>query len=425
MIGELGLYCFVVLVLTGVYLTFFFDPSARPVIYDGSYEPLRGVEMTEAYRSALELSFDVRAGLVMRQIHHWAALLFLASLAVHLARVFFTGAFRRPREINWVVGCTLLILALLNGLFGYSLLDDQLSGTGLRIVYSITLSVPLVGTWLASLLFGGEFPGPDIIERLYVIHILLVPAAIVVLLTAHLAIIVRQKHTQFPGPGRREDNVVGERMWPSYAAKALGLFFLTSALLAFLGGVFQINPIWIYGPFDPAQVSAASQPDWYMGWLDGALRIMPGWETRVGGFEVPNPFFPGVLLAGLTFALLYAWPFLEARVTGDHDEHHLLDRPRQRPVRTALGAATITFYVICFLGGAADVLASTFGLSVNAILWTFRILVLALPPVMGWVVYRLCRELAARDGVPTASRVTVRQIPGRLRRRPEAAGQRQ
>jgi ubiquinol-cytochrome c reductase cytochrome b subunit len=282
-----------------------------------------------------------------------------------------------------------------------------------------------VGTWLASLLFGGEFPGPDIIERLYVIHILLVPAAIVVLLTAHLAIIVRQKHTQFPGPGRREDNVVGERMWPSYAAKALGLFFLTSALLAFLGGVFQINPIWIYGPFDPAQVSAASQPDWYMGWLDGALRIMPGWETRVGGFEVPNPFFPGVLLAGLTFALLYAWPFLEARVTGDHDEHHLLDRPRQRPVRTALGAATITFYVICFLGGAADVLASTFGLSVNAILWTFRILVLALPPVMGWVVYRLCRELAARDGVPTASRVTVRQIPGRLRRRPEAAGQRQ
>jgi ubiquinol-cytochrome c reductase cytochrome b subunit len=420
MIGELGLYCFVVLVLTGVYLTFFFDPSARPVIYDGSYGPLRGVEMTEAYRSALELSFDVRAGLVMRQIHHWAALLFLAALAVHLARVFFTGAFRRPRELNWVIGCTLLLLALLNGVFGYSLLDDQLSGTGLRIIYSITLSVPLVGTWLASLLFGGEFPGPDIIERLYVIHILLVPAAIAVLLTAHLAILVRQKHTQFAGPGRREDNVVGERMWPTYAAKALGLFFLTSAVLAFLGGVFQINPIWIYGPFDPAQVSAASQPDWYMGWLDGALRIMPGWELRVGGFEVPNPFFPGVLLAGLTFMLLYAWPFLEARVTGDDDEHHLLDRPRQRPVRTALGAATITFYVICFLGGAADVLAATFGLSVNAILWTFRVLVLALPPVVGWVVYRLCRELLARDGVPTASRVTVREIPGRLRRRPGA-----
>jgi ubiquinol-cytochrome c reductase cytochrome b subunit len=418
MIGELGLYCFVVLVVTGVFLTFFFDPSTNEVIYDGSYEPLRGVQMTEAYRSALELSFDVRAGLVMRQIHHWAALLFLASIAVHLARVFFTGAFRRPRELNWIIGCTMLVLALLNGLFGYSLLDDQLSGTGLRIVYSITLSIPLVGTWAASLLFGGEFPGPDIIERLYVIHILLLPVAIAVLLTLHLAIVVLHKHTQFPGPGRRNDNVVGERLWPTYAAKALGLFFLTSAVLAFLGGVFQINPIWIYGPFDPAQVSAASQPDWYMGWLDGALRIMPGWEFRAWGFEIPNPFFPGIVLAGLTFGLLYAWPFLEARVTGDHAEHHLLDRPRQRPVRTALGVATIAFYTISFLGGAADVLASTFGLSVNAILWTFRFLILLAPPISGWFTYRLCKELSERDGVPTASRVSVREIPGRLRRGP-------
>ena len=296
MLGELGLYCFIVLVLTGVYLTFFFDPSSNLVVYDGSYEPLRGVQMTEAYHSALELSFDVRAGLVMRQIHHWAALLFLASIAVHLARVFFTGAFRRPREINWIIGCTLLILALLNGLFGYSLLDDQLSGTGLRIVYSITLSIPLAGTWLASLLFGGEFPGPDIIERLYVLHILLVPALIAVLLTAHLAIIVHQTHTQFPGPRRREDNVVGERMWPTYAAKALGLFFLTSAVLAFLGGVFQINPIWIYGPFDPAQVSAASQPDWYMGWLEGAVRVMPAWDLQLGGLLIPGIFWPAVVL---------------------------------------------------------------------------------------------------------------------------------
>jgi ubiquinol-cytochrome c reductase cytochrome b subunit len=415
MIGELALYCFVVLLLTGVYLTFFFDPSTELTTYTGSYEPLQGVEMTRAYASSLDLSFDVRAGLVMRQIHHWAALLFVASIVVHLARVFFTGAFRKPRELNWVIGVLLLILAIFNGLFGYSLLDDQLSGTGLRIIYSITLSVPVVGTWAASLLFGGEFPGPDIIERLYVIHILLVPAIIVVLLTAHLAIIVRQKHTQFPGPGRREDNVVGERMWPTYAAKALGLFFLTGAVLAFLGGVFQINPIWLYGPFEPADVSSASQPDWYMGWLDGALRIMPGWEVRAFGYEVPNPFFPGVLLAGLTFGLLFAWPFLEARVTGDHAHHHLNDRPRQRPVRTALGVATLTFYVILFLGGAADVLAQTFGLSVNAVLWTFRFAVLLAPPLTGWVAYRLCKELSARDGVPTASQVRVRDIPRRLR----------
>ena len=416
MIGELALYCFIVLVATGVYLAFFFVPSTHEVIYNGSYEPMQGVHMSAAYQSALDLSFDVRAGLVMRQIHHWAALLFIASIVVHLARVFFTGAFRRPREINWIVGVTMLILGIVNGFAGYSLLDDQLSGTGLRITYGIVLSVPVIGTWIASLLFGGEFPGPDIINRLYVIHILIVPVAIAVLLGIHLAMVVRHKHTQFEGPGRREDNVVGERMWPTYAAKATGLFFLTAAVLCLLGGLFQINPIWVFGPFDPAQVSAASQPDWYMGWLDGALRIMPGWETRLFGFEIPNPFFPGAGLGGVTFALLYAWPFLEARVTGDYAEHHLLDRPRQRPVRTAVGVATLTFYAICFLGGASDVISSTLHLSVNRVLITFRVAVFLVPILAAWATYRLCRELSARDGLPITSKVRFRDIPGRLRR---------
>jgi ubiquinol-cytochrome c reductase cytochrome b subunit len=416
MIGELALYCFIVLVATGVYLAFFFVPSTREVVYNGSYVPMRGVPMSAAYKSALDLSFEVRAGLVMRQIHHWAALLFIASIVVHLARVFFTGAFRRPREINWIVGVTMLILGIVNGFAGYSLLDDQLSGTGLRITYGIVLSIPLIGTWIASLLFGGEFPGPDLINRLFVIHILIVPVIIAVLLGIHLAMVVRHKHTQFEGPGRREDNVVGERMWPTYAAKATGLFFLTTSTLCLLGGLFQINPIWVFGPFDPAQVSAASQPDWYMGWLDGALRIMPGWETRLFGFEIPNPFFPGAGLGGLTFGLLYAWPFLEARVTGDRAEHHLLDRPRQRPVRTAIGVATLTFYAICFLGGASDVISSTLHLSVNRVLITFRVALFFVPIVAAWVTYRLCRELSARDGLPITSNMRFRDIPGRLRR---------
>jgi ubiquinol-cytochrome c reductase cytochrome b subunit len=417
MIGELALYCFIILILTGVYLTFFFHPSTNVVVYRGSYAPMYGVRMSEAYQSALNLSFDVRAGLVMRQIHHWAALLFNASIIVHLARVFFTGAFRRPREINWMIGVTLLILAVFNGFAGYSLLDDQLSGTGLRIAYSIALSVPVIGTWMTSLLFGGEFPGSDIINRLYVIHILILPAVICILLGAHLFLVVRHKHTQFAGPGRLETNVVGERMWPTYASKALGLFFLTAAVLCFLGGLVQINPIWVFGPFNPSEVSAASQPDWYMGWLDGALRIMPGWEIRAFGFEIPNPFFPGVLLATITFALLYLWPFLEARVTRDYAEHHIVDRPRQRPVRTALGAAALSFYSVLFLGAASDVIASNFHLSVNNVLWTFRITVFVLPPIVATFVYRLCKELSARDGVPTLSHVGFGEIAGRLFRR--------
>ncbi len=399
-LGEVALWSFVIILVTGVYLTFFYEASATEIVYDGSYEPLRGVEMSRAYDSTLDLSFDVRAGLVMRQMHHWAALVFVAATTVHLARVFFTGAFRRPRELNWMVGVTLLILSIAEGFAGYSLVDDQLSGTGLRIAYNIAVSIPVAGTWVASLFFGGEFPGEDIINRLYVLHILLLPVLIATVIGAHLAILVRQKHTQFPGPGRREDNVVGERIWPTFAAKGLGLFFLTAAVLAALGGLAQINPIWLYGPYRTADVSAASQPDWYMGWLDGALRLMPSVEIRAFGYELPNPFFPGVVLPGITFTLLLLWPFLEARFTGDRSEHHLLDRPRDRPVRTALGVATMTFYTVLFFGGASDVLAITFDLSLNALFRTLQVLCLVLPPLFGWVTYRLCCELAERDRPP-------------------------
>ncbi len=409
MIGELALYCFLVLIVTGTYLGFFFDASSAHTIYNGSYEALRGVGMSSAYKSVVDISFDVRAGLVMRQIHHWAALLFLATIVTHLARVFFTGAFRRPREINWMTGVTLLILGMINGFLGYSLIDDQLSGTGLRIMYGVVLSVPVVGTWIASLLFGGEFSGADLIGRFYILHILIVPVIIAVLLTFHLFIVVRHKHTQFSGPGRAEDNVVGERMWPTYASKALGLFFVTAAVLCLLGGLFQINPVWLFGPFDPAQVSSASQPDWYMGWLDGALRIMPGYETRLWGFEIPNPFYPGAGLGGLTFLLLYAWPFIEARATGDHDEHHILDLPRQRPLRTSLGVATLSFYLVLFSGAAADVIASTFQVSVNRVLITLRVLVIVVPVVAGLITYRLCKELSARDGLPVAPTLLERR----------------
>ena len=397
MLGEVALYSFVVLVLTGVFLTLFYEPSSRDVVYHGRYAPLHGVHVTAAYESAVRLSWDVRSGLLMRQVHHWAALVFLGAIVAHLGRIFFTGAFRKPRDLNWMVGVTLLVLAILNGFAGYSLLDDQLSGTGLRIAYSITLSIPLAGTWLASLLFGGEFPGPDIIDRLYVIHILLLPAVIALLIGIHLFLVVRHKHTQFGGMGRTEENVVGEAVWPSFAFKSLGLMMLVAAVLAALGGLAQINPIWLYGPFDPAEVSSASQPDWYMGWLDGSLRLFPPLEIRAFGFEVPAPFFPGALLAGITFGLLFAWPSLEALFTGDRRVHHLLDRPRDRPVRTSLGVATLSFYTVLTLAASNDVIATTFGLSVNAVLLTFRALVIVLPPIAALVTYRLCNELQARD----------------------------
>ena len=231
----------------------------------------------------------------------------------------------------------MMILALINGFFGYSLLDDQLSGSGLRIAYGVVLSIPVIGTWIASLFFGGEFPGADLFQRFYAMHILIVPAALAVLIGLHMAILIRHKHTHYPGPGRRDDNVVGEKLWPTYAAKAMALLFLTSAVVFLLAGVAQINPIWIYGPYRVADVSAASQPDWYMGWLDGALRIMPPWEIRFAGFEIPNPFFPGVLLPGVVFTVLFLAPWIEAHFTKDRREHHVLRRPRDHPAAHGAG----------------------------------------------------------------------------------------
>ncbi len=393
MLGEIALYSFAVLIVTGVFLSFFFDPSVAETTYQGSYEPLRGVTMSEAYRSTLELSFDVRAGLVMRQAHHWAAIVFIASLVLHLLRVFFSGAFRRPREINWIVGVTLFILAFFNGFTGYSLPDDLLSGTGLRIAYSIALSVPVIGTWLAFLLFGGEFPAHDIIPRLFVTHIMIVPGLLLGFLAVHLAIIWRQKHTDFPGPGRSERNVVGSKLWPTYAANSVGLFFVVFAVLVAMGGLVQVNPVWLYGPFHAAQVPSPAQPDWWLGWVEGALRIMPPWEIRAFGYEIPNPFFPGVLLPGITFLLLYLWPFLEARFTGDRKPHHLLDRARDRPVRTALGVTTLTFYVMLQLAASNDLIALWLGVSVATVTWIFRIGVLVLPPLSGYCAYRLMKGL--------------------------------
>lgn len=413
LLGELALYCFVILVLTGVYLTFFFVPSSREVVYGGSYAPLHGVRISEAYESVLSLSFDVRAGLVMRQIHHWAALIFLAAILVHMMRVFFTGAFRRPRELNWVLGVTLLLLSMFNGFTGYSLPDDLLSGTGLRIAYSVALSIPVVGTWFAFLVFGGEFPTTTIISRLYVIHIMAVPGAIGAVLAAHLAILWRQKHTQFAGPGRSDERIVGSRLWPAYAAKSAGLFFVVLAVLAALGGLVQINPVWIYGPFRAHEVTAGSQPDWYLGWLEGALRLMPPWEIRAFGYTLPNPFFPGVLLPGLVFNGMYLWPWIEARFTKDRRHHNLLDRPRDAPLRTAVGTAALTFYAVLFAAGGNDVLAVLFSVSIEAVTRTFQVLVLALPPAVGYVTFRVCKDLA-RTGRPAEEPAghVLRRTPG-------------
>ncbi|MFH8938151.1 cytochrome bc1 complex cytochrome b subunit [Streptomyces griseosporeus] len=397
MLGEICLYSFLVLILTGVWLTLFFEPSAVDVTYHGSYEPLNGVIMTRAYESTLDISFEVRGGLLIRQIHHWAALVFVTGMLVHMMRVFFTGAFRKPREMNWLFGWTLLMLGIITGLTGYSLPDDLLSGTGLRFAHGAVLSVPIVGTYLDFFLFGGQFPGEGFISRLYPVHVLLLPGIMLGLVVAHLILVFYHKHTQYPGPGRDQRTVVGMPFMPVYMAKAGGFFFLVFGVLTIMGAVASINPVWAFGPYRPDLVTTGAQPDWYLGFSEGLIRVMPGWEinafghTLVLGVFIPFALFPLVMLA------IGVYPFVEAWVTGDKREHHVLDRPRNAPVRTGLGVAWLTLYVVLLIGGGNDIVATHLHLSINLITWFVRIAVFVAPPLAFFVTKRMCLGLQRRD----------------------------
>ena len=409
MLGEIALYSFVVLIATGIFLSLFFIPSQQTIVYHGSYAPLRGQLVSQAYGSTVDISFGVRGGLLIRQMHHWAADIFTGAIVVHMARIFFTGAFRKPRELNWTIGILMLILAIFEGFIGYSLPDDLISGTGLRIGYSIALSIPFLGSYITSFLWGGTFPGNVIIPRFYIIHILIIPALLVVLLSVHLGLLVHQKHTQFAGEGRTEDNVVGSPMFPTFAAKTTGFLFMVAAASALLGAFAQINPIWQFGSYyNVSKISYAVQPDWYMGWLDGALRIMPSWEFAGVGHTVPlEVFLPAVVFPGLIFTICFLWPSIERRWTGDNMLHNLLDRPRDRPKRTAAGAAMIALLFTLFAASSTDVLANYFHISLNAVLWFFRIAVFVVPVIAGLVAYQLCIEMQGVHGIGKRKRSVI------------------
>ncbi|MFS0733248.1 ubiquinol-cytochrome c reductase cytochrome b subunit [Microbacterium sp. 1P10UB] len=398
MLGEIALWSFVAVLLSGTFLTFFFQASMVPTHYSGAYIPMRGVEMSAALDSSLRLSFDIRGGLLVRQIHHWAALVFVAGIGVHMLRIFFTGAFRKPREVNWVIGFILFILAMAEGFTGYSLPDDLLSGNGLRIIDGMVKGIPLIGTWISFLLFGGEFPGDQIVGRLYTLHILLLPAILVALLALHLMLMIINKHTQFAGPARRNDNVVGYPILPVYASKMGGFFFITFGVIVLVASLFTINPIWNYGPYDPSPVSAGTQPDWYIGFADGALRLVPPHLETV---LFNNTWSWNIIIPlaglGLFIVLVMIYPFIEAWITGDKREHHIAQRPRQAATRTAIGAAGVTFYAVLWAAASSDIIATHFQLTMEGVIHTLQALLFVGPVVAYFVAKRMCIALQKKD----------------------------
>ncbi|MFE6225610.1 MULTISPECIES: cytochrome bc complex cytochrome b subunit [unclassified Streptomyces] len=397
MLGEVCLYSFLIIILTGVYLTMFFHPSMNEVEYAGPYVPLQGQLMSEAFNSTMHISFEVRGGLLIRQIHHWAALIFLAGMFVHMMRVFFTGAFRKPREINWLFGFLLFFLGMFTGFTGYSLPDDLLSGTGVRFMQGAILSVPIVGTYLSMFLFGGEFPGGDFVARFYSAHVLLLPGIMLGLVVAHLILVFVHKHTHFEGPGRTNKNVVGMPLLPVYMAKAGGFFFLVFGVITVIAAIASINPIWALGPYRPDQVSTGAQPDWYMGFAEGLIRVMPGWEINLWGHTLVLGVFIPLVLFPLVLGAIAVYPFIESWITGDKREHHIAQRPRNAPTRTAFGVAWITAYMIMLVGGGNDLWATHFHLSINSITWFVRIFFFAGPVIAFIVTKRICLGLQRRD----------------------------
>ena len=398
LLGEVALYSFIVILLSGTFLTFFFQASMAEVVYNGSYVPLKGIHMSAAMESTLNISFEVRGGLLVRQIHHWAALLFVAAIGLHMLRIFFTGAFRKPRELNWVIGFVLFILAMAEGFTGYSLPDDLLSGNGLRIIDGLIKGLPVVGTWISFLLFGGEFPGTAIVGRLYTLHILLLPALVLAFIALHLMFVVIHKHTQYAAPGRTQGNVVGYPVLRVYAAKAGGFFFIVFGVVALMASFFTINPIWNYGPYDPSPVSAGTQPDWYIGFADGALRLVPpGWEfvwlDRTWSFNIIVP----VAILGLFIVTVMIYPFLEAWITGDKREHHILDRPRNAATRTAIGAAGVTFYAVFWAAASSDLIATHFKLTMEGVIHTLQALLILGPIIAYFLTKRVCLALQKKD----------------------------
>ena len=402
LLGEIALFAFIVLVLTGVFLTMFYRPSIDPVVYNGSFELYRGTEQPAAFESILRLSHDVPGGLLFRRIHRVAAHLFVAASVLHMLRILLTGAFRRPREVNYLVGIGLITFAFAAGFTGYSLPYDSLAGTGIRIAYSELLSFPVVGDSVAFWIFGGDFPTGDVIPRFFVFHVMVLPAIIIGALTVHLALVVRQRHTQFPARGIDGHRfVLGKPLWPAQFAESATLMLWVGGLLTAAAVLVPWSDVTLIGPYVPGEVGNNAQPDWYVFWVEGALRIFPAVEFSVFNLmTISGPFIAGILLPGLVFTGLALYPFLERRVYGLTGEWHVLTNPLEIPLRAAFVLGTFSFVLIISAAATNDILSRMTGIPIEAATWFFRIVALVVPPVLAAGMYAYSkRRLRSRNRV--------------------------
>lgn len=404
LIGETALISLVILVLTGTYLTFFYRASTEPAVYNGSLELYRGAQLPAAFESIIRLSYDVPGGLLFRRLHRGASHLFIASTVLHMLRILLTGAFRRPRELNYLLGIVLFTLTLLEGFIGYSLIYDSLAGTGIRIAYSSLLALPVIGDQVAFWLFGGPFPTGEAIPRFFVAHVMLMPAALLGLTGLHLALIVRQRHTQFPKRGvDGHAYVLGKPLWPHQFAITTTLVLWIGGLLALAAILIPWSDVALSGPYVPGEVGNNAQPDWFMFWLDGMLRMFPSVEWDFPGFTINAVFIAGIVLPGLVFGALIIYPFLERRVYRLQGDWHVLQNPLDIPLRASFGLGTFTAILFMSAAATSDQLSRLTGIPIETVLWFFRITTVLVPPILALLMYRYSKSRLDRYDLEVAS----------------------
>lgn len=394
--GQIAVASFLICSLSGIFVMFFYEPSTAPVTYEGSYAGLRGIEMSRALESTVHLSFEVRGGLLMRQLHHWSASVMIAAVMMHLLRIFFTGAFRKPRELTWLLWFGILLVAMSAGLAGHILPDDSLSGTSLLVMDGLLKGIPIIGTWLSSLVFQGRFP-TGAIDTFYPLHTIILPAIIVVFMIAIGLLNLRYRSAHFRGPGRTESNIVG-RPFTVTLVKSFGLFCIVFGVLFVMAAVAQVNPVWTYGSADPSVASAGGAALWYLAFLDGTQRLVPpGWEFVLFDHSWTPAIIVPLAVGGLFFLTAMIYPFIERWITGDDAEHQRLVRPRTTPTRTGIGVAGMVFYGVLWIAAGSDVMAFYFSLSNENLILILQIF-LILGPVLGFTLTkRICLSLQFKD----------------------------
>ncbi len=373
-LGEITLFSFITLVLTGIFLTFGYEPSTRLVKHAGEQLPA-------AYVSVLYID-SLPFGRVLRSVHHWAAHIMVAAAFLHMLRILISGAYKKPREINWLLGLLLLGATVVTAFVGYSLPFDAFSVTATQIGYGIGKSIPYVGDWIAQVMFGGEYPTLHSIPRLYSLHVLWLPLLLMALIGLHMLIMIKQKHTQ---PKYAEEvapgKILGVPMAPMQLSVMSLLFLLYLGVLFIIAGAIIAHPVEVYGP--PTTATPALKPDWYFLWIYGILQIIPSsWKIPLPwGAEITSEFIGGVLIPGILGLAALLLPFLDNRKT----KMRYVELPSHHPMRTSVTVGLLFFFFVATFAGWKQELNLSVG-----VLWMMLIFV----PLAAWfVTYVLMRQI--------------------------------